>query len=298
MDPNTAPDDGRRRYVLGGRRGPIRCIMKQSSVSAAKAVRPHVEGTMTEPARKTDEVPEPAERAAPPNGGGDRAGGRARLEVRLDAYLRGGRARVVLTDNLRTMVSIRRGQGVITFRVHHMFCEAPARVVRALARYAERSDREASRILQAYVEANDCRIRAPDAARRSVPCDTAGRYHDLQEIFDDLNRRYFAGRIRATITWGRRMKRRRKRRSIKLGSYDFEQRLIRIHPILDAADVPRFYVAWVVYHEMLHEVCDIPIKDGRRVYHTPEFRRAEAAFEDYARAVMWERANVSKLLER
>ena len=268
--------------------------MKQAAASAAKALVDPGTHVMSEPARRP-----PSEVGAEDRDEGPVAGdARARLELRLSAHLRRGRARVVVTDNVRTMVSVRKGQGVITFRVHHMFCDAPPRVVRALARYAEAGDRDAGRVLRAYVERNESRIRPSRTPARRPVCDTAGRYHDLRAIFDDLNARYFDGRIQAAITWGRRMRRRRRRRSIKLGSYDFENRLIRIHPVLDAADVPRYYVAWVVYHEMLHEVCDIPVKDGRRVYHTPEFRRAEAAFEDYAKAVLWERANVSKLLER
>jgi hypothetical protein len=77
-----------------------------------------------------------------------------------------------------------------------------------------------------------------------------------------------------------------------------EEALIRIHPVLDAADVPRFFVEWIVYHEMLHEIHDMPVVDGRRVYHTREFREAESRFEHYADAVLWERSNVHRLLDR
>jgi len=219
------------------------------------------------------------------------------LQDRLAAHLDKGRPRVVLTDNLHTMVSIKRGDGVVTFRLHHMFVGAPSPVLRALARYAERRDRTSTRLLRAFIDHNETRIR-----RRETPtpitCDVEGKYHHLQEIFDELNAQYFAGRIRARITWGPRSRRRRVRDSIKLGSYTFEDELIRIHPVLDAADVPRFFVAWIVYHEMLHEVHDMPVVDGRRVYHTPEFRRAEAQFEHYAESVLWERTYLHKLLER
>ncbi len=221
---------------------------------------------------------------------------REELQVRLAAHMPRGRARVVVTDNVHTMVSIKRGQGVTTFRVHHMFLDAPSRVVRALARYAHTQDRQASAELRAFIDANDAKIRR--SATREVVCDVAGRHHNLKDVFDELNARYFDGKIRARITWGPRTRRRPGRRSIKLGSYDFEQALIRIHPVLDASDVPRFYLAWVVYHEMLHEVHDIPVVDGRRVYHTPEFRRAEAQFDRYAEAVMWERVNLGRLLNR
>lgn len=222
---------------------------------------------------------------------------RGDLQERLAAYVSRGRVRIVLTDNVHTMVSIKRGDGVVTFRLHHMFLGAPPIVLRELARYAEQQNRDAAKLLRAYIDANDDQVRRRDAPR-PISVDVEGKYHNLQEIFDGLNARYFAGGIKARITWGPRGKRKRSRESIKLGSYTFEDELIRIHPVLDAADVPLFFVEWIVYHEMLHEVHDMPVVDGRRIYHTPEFRRAEAQFEHYAEAVLWERTYLHKLLER
>lgn len=222
---------------------------------------------------------------------------RVEFQARLAAYLERGRARVVVTDNTYTMVSIKRGDGVVTFRLHHMFLDAPPAVLRALGRYAETQDRRAARVLKAYIDSNDHRVREGEAPR-PVTLDTEGKYHNLQKIFDALNAFYFEGRIRARITWGVRGRRKRSRESIQLGSYTVEDELIRIHPVLDARDVPEFFVAWIVYHEMLHEVYDMPVVDGRRVYHTSEFRRAEAQFERYAEAVLWERTHLPKLLSR
>ncbi len=222
---------------------------------------------------------------------------RVELQARLSAYLSRGRPRVVVTDNIHTMVSIKRGDGVVTFRLHHMFLDAPPAVLRALGRYADRQDREAARLLRVYIDSNDHRVRHREVPR-PITVDVEGKYHNLQEIYDRLNADYFGGRIKARITWGPRTKRKKSRDSIKLGSYTFEDELIRIHPVLDAVDVPRFFVEWIVYHEMLHEVHDMPVVDGRRIYHTPEFRRAEAQFERYAEAVLWERTYLHKLLER
>ena len=219
------------------------------------------------------------------------------LQERLAAYLTRGRPRIVLTDNVHTMVSIKRGDGVVTFRLHHMFLRAPSLVLRELARYAEQQERSAAKLLRDYIDANEELVRQHEAPR-PVAVDVEGKHHNLQEIFDSLNEHYFDGSIQARITWGPRSRRARSRESIKLGSYTFEDELIRIHPVLDAADVPRFFVEWIVYHEMLHEVHDMPVVDGRRVYHTPEFRRAEARFEHYAESVLWERTHLHKLLER
>ena len=222
---------------------------------------------------------------------------RTELQARLGAYLRRGRPRVVITDNTHTMLTIKRGHGVYTFRLHHMFIDAPSRVLRAVAAYAESQDREASALLRLFIDANEEAIRRRTAPR-TIPIDVQGRWHNLQDLFDELNAHYFNDTIRARITWGPRTKRKKGRQSIKLGSYTVEDELIRIHPVLDAEDVPPFFVAWVVYHEMLHEVHDMPVVDGRRIYHTREFRRAEAQYERYAESVLWERKYIARLLDR
>ena len=222
---------------------------------------------------------------------------RVAVQTRLRAHFTKGRPRVVFTDNLHTMLSIKRGQGVWTLRMHQMFATAPSAVLRAVAQYAQTQDRQAAALLRRYIDHNDHQIR-PQAEPRAQVIDVQGAHHNLQMIFDDLNARYFDGAITARITWGPRARRKSGRESIKLGSYSVEDELIRIHPVLDAVDVPPFFIAWIVYHEMLHEVHDMPIVDGRRVYHTPEFRRAEARFEHYAEAVLWERTQVHKLLDR
>lgn len=222
---------------------------------------------------------------------------RAELQERIAAYLQRARPRVVLTDNVHTMLSIKRGQGVLTFRLHHLFVGAPAAVVRAVARYAETHERESALLLRDYVDSKESLIRCRDEPR-PVTLDVEGRWHNLQELFDRLNESYFDGAIKARITWGPRTRRRRARDSIQLGSYTMEDGIIRIHPVLDAKDVPRFFVEWIIYHEMLHEVHDMPLVRGRRVYHTEEFLHAEAQFERYDDAVEWEQANRHKLLER
>ena len=57
-----------------------------------------------------------------------------------------------------------------------------------------------------------------------------GRYFDLKEVFDDLNHRYFDGRLRAFVTWGRRTKAKGRSRSIHFGSYNWTRQVIRITP--------------------------------------------------------------------
>ncbi len=72
-----------------------------------------------------------------------------------------------------------------------------------------------------------------------------GRCFDLREIFDRVNARHFRGRLRGyEVVWGRRRKERPKEYFI-FGSIQEEDRVIRIHPLLDQPFVPRWFLEYV-----------------------------------------------------
>ncbi len=234
--------------------------------------------------------------------GPELADAQASLERRIRAHLARGTVRVTLTDNRYTMISVRR-QGRAPgrerhydVRLHHMFADADPVITRALARYVGENDRDASRILGTFIDDNTERVRGRARRTPMQVVVTAGQHHDLRSIFDELNERYFDNQIDAAITWGPRTGQPRRRNSIKMGSYSVEDRLIRIHRALDRAFVPRFVVAWIVFHEMLHQVHDIKVKNGRREFHSRAFLADEARFEQYHEARAWERAHLDELL--
>ncbi len=209
----------------------------------------------------------------------------------------GERVRLVVHDNRSTMVSFRRAGGLLHYRVHHMFLDAPQPVVHALATFAGSGRGQAARRrdaggrIDAYVRQHRARIAEPRPAR----VQPHGRVHDLQAIFDRLNATHFAGAVEARIGWGPNRGGGR-RRTIKTGVYVQDARLIRIHPALDRDEVPELYVAAVVFHEMLHQVVPAVERNGRRVVHGAEFRRRERAYPEYGAAKRWEEANLSLLL--
>jgi hypothetical protein len=124
-----------------------------------------------------------------------------------------------------------------------------------------------------------------------------GRHFDLREIFDKLNARYFRNRLKGyRIEWGRK---RRERPAIEIvfGTIQEEDRLIRIHPLLDRAFVPRWFVEYVIYHEMLHAVVrDRYTAGGKRIIHHDEFYEKERKFRWFKRAKRWETENLSRFL--
>jgi len=221
----------------------------------------------------------------------------AELSAAMRPHLPSGKGiALTVTENHYSMIAVRRRPDGYAVRVHRMFLGAEPRIVRALARYVVHNDLRSSRLLGEFIEAHQHVIAAKPARSRALALRTAGQFHDLQVIFNELNARFFAGSIDARITWGPAPRRRGPRRSIKMGSYAVEDRLIRIHPALDRADVPGFFVSWIVYHEMLHGKHDIVRQGNRRIFHSVAFLADERAYPDFAEASAWEKAHLDQLL--
>jgi hypothetical protein len=222
-------------------------------------------------------------------------GARRALERRFQAAYRGP-VQLAVTDNRRRMVSHCRKRGVLQVRVHMMFLGASDRMAEALVRWVVNGDEESSVIVGRYIDENTHRIRASEPP--SGPLRERGSHHDLSAILQEVNAKYFDGAISDVhITWGRRAQPRNKRRTtIKLGSYSAVQRLIRVHPVLDNAWVPRYFVSYIVYHELLHHLIPAVRSSGRMLLHSSEFGDREREFRHYERAIAWEEKHIERLL--
>jgi len=123
-----------------------------------------------------------------------------------------------------------------------------------------------------------------------------GHYHDLDAIMQELCAIYFPQCTEVAISWGRRSGRVQPR-SIRFGVYQPQKQVIRIHPALDQAFVPRYFVEFIVYHELLHHVIPAMRVNGRYCMHSAAFRLRERAFPRYAEAIAWRKQNLRRLLE-
>lgn len=226
------------------------------------------------------------------------AAGEPPLAACLRAYLP-QLERLTLTDNTSTMISARpSAAGRYQVRLHRMFASAPAQVLKALATYIRGANRQAASTVRRFIAEHRHLIRRPPRRRRSAgPLRTKGRCVDLQALYNDINRRYFADQLQASITWGRRNGGRGPRASIRFGSYSAAENLIRIHPALDQPFVPTYFLRALIYHEMLHKHLGVQARHGRRIVHSPRFRALERRFADYARARQWEKANLQRLIK-
>jgi len=67
-----------------------------------------------------------------------------------------------------------------------------------------------------------------------------------------------------------------------LGSFTAELKLIKIHRFLDQEFIPKTYVKFIIYHEMLHYVAPPVVKKwARRKIHHAHFLAREKQFKEY-----------------
>ena len=100
-----------------------------------------------------------------------------------------------------------------------------------------------------------------------------GQHYNLEELFEELNQRFFNGLMgRPLLGWSRTPSR------TMLGHFDPSHNAIVLSSIMDRAEVPRLAVEYVMYHEMLHLRFPVEHRGARRCVHTPDFKKAEKEF--------------------
>ena len=177
----------------------------------------------------------------------------------------------------------------ITLRIHPAVLDTDRETQRLLVEFIRDPRRDVQRRIQrrliSYI--GGPRLR-PD---QQIQHGRLGRVHNLQQLYQKVNRRYFRGRVKAEVMWGRAYRGKR-RCSINFSSYERSEKVIRISPVLDRRWVPSFFVEYILFHEMLHVVIGFRRNGTRRLLHPPEFLERERRFRFYNAATRWERANL------
>lgn len=115
---------------------------------------------------------------------------------------------------------------------------------------------------------------------RKLDLHPAGSHHDLHAMYQQLNERYFERALTyPRLGWSKRSW------QAQLGCFDPALNQIVMNRLLDRPDVPEYVVAYVLYHEMLHQKHPVKFARCRRESHSGEFRREERQFADYVRAM-------------
>lgn len=213
------------------------------------------------------------------------------------------RVHIVFHRNRRTMISWSRKDGAGILRLHQIFARAPASVLDAVVRHfftsLEAREKSALRaLIMDFVDANRHATICESHFPRVRP--PRGRFYDL----DDIHKRvielhvpeYRSRNGLLRMGWSYR------RTPSLMGKWiegpPGRPNLIVVNRLLDTKEVPSFYVEYIVYHELLHDLFPIERRAGRWVHHSAEFRRRERDFPRYRDARRWEEQELPELLCR
>jgi predicted SprT family Zn-dependent metalloprotease len=192
---------------------------------------------------------------------------------------------LVITDNSSSMLSMKRKGNSVFMRAHRIFLSAGSEVIDEIAGFI-RNRRATTPLIRDFIRQNSHQLKRRPP--RKVNVRTEGNCYDLLDIFHSINGEYFENRVSATITWGVKGPRPVAARRT-LGSYCGDNNTIRVNPMLDNKGVPRYFLEFIVYHEMLHADIGIRTETGRRSMHPKEFRTREKMFDHYDSAIAWEK---------
>jgi hypothetical protein len=118
---------------------------------------------------------------------------------------------------------------------------------------------------------------------------TDSTHHHLESLAIEVHDTYFAKYPVLSVRWGQQIAR-KKRRSIRLGSYNHITTEIRIHPSLDAKAIPAFFIQSIIHHEYLHHALG--------PNHNRRFHAHERQFRYFRESKEWLSRNLFLLLGR
>jgi hypothetical protein len=124
---------------------------------------------------------------------------------------------------------------------------------------------------------------------RAFPLPVPETTHHLDSLAGEVHRTYFYKYPPLPVRWGNQIGR-KKRRSIRLGSYNHVTCEIRIHPLLNSPNIPAYFVQSIIHHEYLHHVLG--------ANHNRRFHAAERQFRYHRESKEWIRRNLFILLGR
>ncbi len=200
---------------------------------------------------------------------------------------------------LRSTISLRNNR--LQARISDLLRGAPPIILEALAEillsklYRRRVSREAQECYRAYILKDEVRARTEEVRRqrgRKIQRPAGGFFFNLNDIFADLNQRFFRGELpQPQIGWSA------VRSRTILGHYDSAHHSITISRLLDSHRVSKLLVEYVMFHEMLHILYPVERNGSRRVVHSRQFQEAERQFPGYKQACKLLKAVSSRGLE-
>jgi len=185
--------------------------------------------------------------------------------------------------------TIRLREGRVLVRLSDLLEGAPENVLRAIAHillaklYRKPIKRAQALRYRRYVSSHELTQKTHlirQVRGRKKLSSPRGQTYDLEQVFDELNIRFFHGLLaRPLMSWSDHHSR------LSLGHYDPAHNAILVSRVFDRPRVPRYAIEYLVYHEMLHLKHPVKLRGTRRCVHPPEFSAEEKLFPELEKAL-------------
>ena len=196
---------------------------------------------------------------------------------------------LTINDNRSTMISIlERKRKYARVSIHRMFLNASNTVILALADLLiNKRSREHNKTIRKFIDQSSPEYDSKQKLDKNKLL-MQGDFFDLKELYQKVNSEYFHSKLELSITWFGKKKRMPKTQ-ISYGLYHQSLRLIKINRLLDQIVTPSYFIEYIIYHEMLHDIYRPETNSrGYRRIHTQKFREKEKEFMHYNQAKNWE----------
>ncbi|MEH1779361.1 MAG: M48 family peptidase [Nostoc sp.] len=192
---------------------------------------------------------------------------------------------MIAITNLAGLYQGKRSASVANIMINEGFINAPKAVLQALVESALfGKSQDNTQLIRSFASTGEYTniLLELDLIAEVVAENPQGKFYNLNELFDKVNREYFAASLaKPRLAWSQINTYR------KFGHYESARDRIVMSLTLDDAKVPGFVVEFVLYHELLHKYHGTKWVQGRRMVHTKEFRVSESQFKSYKEASRW-----------
>ncbi|MBN3962444.1 M48 family peptidase [Nostoc sp. NMS8] len=187
--------------------------------------------------------------------------------------------------NLAGLYQGKRSASVANIIINEGFINAPKAVLQALVESAlVGKSQDNTQLIRSFASTGEYTniLLELDLIAEVVAENPQGKFYNLNDLFDKVNREYFAASLaKPRLAWSRINTYR------KFGHYESARDRVVMSLTLDDPKVPEFVVEFVLYHELLHKYHGIKWVQGKRMVHTKEFRVSESQFKSYKEASRW-----------
>jgi len=184
--------------------------------------------------------------------------------------------------------TIRLRNGTIFVRLSDKLYNAPDEILIAAGRilfdklFRYKPDKESRLKYNSYINNSISPYLVSAKTKPITHYNYAGKYYDLELLFNELNHQYFNDTIeKPVLGWSQKKSFRR------LAFYDSRRKLLVVSKIFDSAKVPLYVLKFLIYHEILHIKYPVKIVQGRRQIHSKEFKLEERCFFEFEKAQKW-----------